>query len=229
MAIARFNANGSLDNTYYREGDYGAIAIQSDDKIVVAGRHPFRFNTDLSVDTSFSQAGTASNGGNSIAIQSNNKILVGGGNAIVRYNTNGNLDSTFDGDGIQIIEVANDGVSSISDIAIYENKLYAAGTIRNGSLGSFGYVARYLLDGEDSTSPVVSLITFPDKNNFLAPANIFLRANATDADGSIAKVEFYKGSVLLHTETVFPYGFNWRNVGLNEHFLSRCIITYRES
>lgn len=77
FTVARYNINGTLDNTFDGDGKLTtaigtsnslayAIAIQSDGKIVVAG--------------------SASNGANDDF-------------AVARYNTDGSLDNTFDGDG----------------------------------------------------------------------------------------------------------------------------------
>jgi chitodextrinase len=60
--------------------------------------------------------------------------------------------------------------------------------------------------------PVVS-ITSPASNTVIpAPANITINATATDADGSISKVDFYNGTTLLGTSTNSPYSFVWNNV-----------------
>ncbi len=48
--------------------------------------------------------------------------------------------------------------------------------------------------------------------NFTAPANIAVTATAADSDGSIAKVEFYRGSTLITTLTTAPYSFTWTGV-----------------
>ncbi|RYD39981.1 MAG: hypothetical protein EOP85_15035, partial [Verrucomicrobiaceae bacterium] len=45
-----------------------------------------------------------------------------------------------------------------------------------------------------------------------APANITLTADASDSDGTIAKVEFFSGTTLLGTDTEAPYSFEWTNV-----------------
>jgi hypothetical protein len=59
-------------------------------------------------------------------------------------------------------------------------------------------------------------ITAPANNaNYLAPATVNLGANATDADGTIAKVEFFhSGSIFIgqSTSTSNPYNFTWSNV-----------------
>jgi hypothetical protein len=37
-----------------------------------------------------------------------------------------------------------------------------------------------------------------------------IRANASDSDGAIIRVEFYAGSTLLGTDTSAPYSLFWR-------------------
>src|SRR5262245_60048 len=79
FAVARYNANGSLDTSFGSGGkvvtDFGksqswdrafAIAIQTDGKIVVAGEHSPKFNSGGNWDM-----------------------------AVVRYNANGSLDTSF--------------------------------------------------------------------------------------------------------------------------------------
>lgn len=61
-------------------------------------------------------------------------------------------------------------------------------------------------------APVVG-ITAPINNaTFNAPASIIINANATDTNGTIAKVEFYNGSTLLGTDQSTPYSYTWPNV-----------------
>jgi uncharacterized delta-60 repeat protein len=135
FALARYNSNGSLDTTFdgdgkvttdFDGGDDGAysVAIQSDGKIVVAGKRYkvvggddfalTRYNSNGSLDTTFdadgkvtTAVGSSNDYARSIAIQSDGKIVVAGNSlngsrsdfALTRYNSNGSLDTTFDGDG----------------------------------------------------------------------------------------------------------------------------------
>ncbi len=55
---------------------------------------------------------------------------------------------------------------------------------------------------------------------FTAPANIRLVANAADSDGSISKVEFFQGTTLINTQTLFPYDFTWNNVQAGNYTLT---------
>lgn len=63
-----------------------------------------------------------------------------------------------------------------------------------------------------NTTPAVSL-TAPAANSVVsAPANVVIRANASDADDSIAMVELYAGATKLATYTTVPYELQWNNV-----------------
>lgn len=53
-----------------------------------------------------------------------------------------------------------------------------------------------------------------------APANIALTANASDGDGSVARVEFYSGSTKLGEDISAPYTFTWSNVAAGSYTLS---------
>lgn len=74
----------------------------------------------------------------------------------------------------------------------------------------WNFLKRYSLDG--GGSPVVS-ITAPSANStFTVPATITITANATDANGSISKVEFYNGNTKLGEDATTPYSYIWNNV-----------------
>ncbi|MBC3919506.1 hypothetical protein H8L32_18610 [Undibacterium sp. CY18W] len=62
----------------------------------------------------------------------------------------------------------------------------------------------------NNNAPAVGLTASPV--NAVAPATIILNANATDSDGTIAKVEFFNGTNLIATVTTAPYSFNWTEV-----------------
>jgi len=118
-AIGRFNADGTLDTSFIdpqANGSVLALTVQADGKIVLGGgffflggqfRHNIgRLNADGTLDTSFINPGA---GGNfpsvrALAVQSDGKILIGGGftqlggqfrNYIGRLNADGTLDTSF--------------------------------------------------------------------------------------------------------------------------------------
>ena len=179
FALARYNANGSLDTTFSGDGKqttgFGgddqatAVAIQANGKIVVVGtadstNNPAfavaRYNPNGTLDASFSGDGkqtTAIGFGSratGVAILANGKIVAVGsggvspGFALVRYNLNGTLDTTFSGDGKQTTAFANsDGATGV---AIQPTgKIVAVGN--GGSSRDFA-LARYNPNGLLDTS-----------------------------------------------------------------------------
>ena len=65
----------------------------------------------------------------------------------------------------------------------------------------------------DNTPPTVT-ITSPANNATVSRlSGTTIRANASDSDGAIIKVEFFAGSTLLGTDTAAPYSFVWRPAG----------------
>jgi glucuronoarabinoxylan endo-1,4-beta-xylanase len=66
-------------------------------------------------------------------------------------------------------------------------------------------------------APVVN-ITFPVNNaSFTAPANVTIAATATDADGTVSKVDFYFGNTLLGTDPTSAYNFAMNNLGMGSY------------
>ncbi len=116
--IIRLNTNGSIDNTFTSGTGFDmviyAISIQANGKILVGGfftsyngtpaNYIIRLNTDGSIDNTFA-IGTGFNFYvATISVQTNGKILVGGGftnyngtstNYIICLNTDGSIENTF--------------------------------------------------------------------------------------------------------------------------------------
>jgi hypothetical protein len=68
--------------------------------------------------------------------------------------------------------------------------------------------------------PTANLTTPATGETFTEPATIDLSASAADADGSIAKVDFYQGTMLIGTATGTPYTYTWSNVPAANYTLS---------
>jgi|HubBroStandDraft_1064217.scaffolds.fasta_scaffold00851_8 uncharacterized delta-60 repeat protein len=105
--VARFNANGTLDTTFAAAGLAifenpnafpripEGLVLQPDGKILLSYGALTRLNVG-SLDTTFGSGGTAAIvGGQSVALQSDGKILVGGGSTMSRYSSDGTLDTSF--------------------------------------------------------------------------------------------------------------------------------------
>ena len=150
--IIRLNANGTLDNTFNFGTGFNSsvsdILVLPDGKIIVVGYFStykgstknkiLKLNSDGSIDNSFSSIGSSTAIGiRTVDIQSDNKILIsrifttsGGSvinNDIVRLNTNGSIDNTFDtGSGftngsVETFKIASDGkIYVVGDFLAYK-------------------------------------------------------------------------------------------------------------
>jgi len=66
----------------------------------------------------------------------------------------------------------------------------------------------------------VSLVSPANNASFVAPASIVLSATASDADGTVQKVEFYSGTTLLATISSPPYTYTWAGVAAGSYSLA---------
>src|SRR2546430_2519420 len=153
-----------------------AMAIQPDGKIIVVGEGTtgghwdsavVRYNPNGSLDTTFNGSGkvlTPVGRASSVAIQADGKIIAAGGNqtggsqngfTLVRYNSDGSLDTSFNGTGVAVTPVGDAG-SGASDLAIQpDGKIVVVGSglAAQGTFffGAFA-VVRYNPDGSLDTS-----------------------------------------------------------------------------
>ncbi len=194
FALVRYNPNGSLDTTFngtgkvttpVTSGDEAlAVAIQPDGKIVAAGHAQagpnfdfavVRYNADGSLDTTFDGDGKVTTPvlslddvAHAVAIQADGKIVAAGtayspgsNFAVVRYNANGSLDSTFDGDGKAVTSVLGTDDSARSVALQPDGKIVVGGFSHNGSNQDFA-VVRFNANGSlDSTFDVDGKVTTP--------------------------------------------------------------------
>ena len=184
--LARYNSNGTLDSSFGTGGkvttDFNggideayALAIQSDGKIVAAGRAfnatgdstdfgLARYNANGTLDGSFGIGGkvtTDFNGqdddANALAIQSDGKIVAAGFAqnadrtsiyfALARYNANGTLDVGF-GSGGTLTNDVNGNAAFAYALAIQrDGQIVAAGSARNVTFPSDFALARYTITG----------------------------------------------------------------------------------
>jgi regulation of enolase protein 1 (concanavalin A-like superfamily) len=76
------------------------------------------------------------------------------------------------------------------------------------------------VNGTTNQPPTVSLTSPAASSTFTAPASITLAATASDSDGSVTRVDFYRGSTLIGSDTSSPYSYNWTNVATGSYQLS---------
>jgi uncharacterized delta-60 repeat protein len=165
--IARLNADGSLDATFNPGTGFNSqvtsISIQSDGKIIVGGWFNYfngiirnritRLNADGSLDINFNIGTGFNQNVNTIAVQTDGKIMVGGWftgyngttrNNLARLNTDGTLDTTFNS-GTSFWE----GISGpVFTIAIQtDGKIIIGGSFVIIEFTTTGRIARLHADG----------------------------------------------------------------------------------
>ncbi|MEP6466778.1 MAG: T9SS type A sorting domain-containing protein [Parafilimonas sp.] len=152
VSIARFNADGTPDLSFGQNGKVlsslgdraTAIGLQQDGKILITGAHKgmaliMRFLENGMPDITFGTNGVVENFfgsgtcvGNTIAVQPDGKIVIGGqANQLLffgRYNTDGNLDESFGSSG-KILYDFGTGTDAISDLVLQtDGKIVAVGS-----------------------------------------------------------------------------------------------------
>lgn len=183
FAVIRLNATGTADLSFGGDGmvvfDFGpandlanSLAVQVDGKIVVTGSASNGLNTDIGImrlnsdgtpDTTFSgdgrltvAAGTGNDAGNSVKIQPDGKIIVGGfatntnrDLVTIRVNADGTLDAAplWGIGGISVTDLG--GAESINAIAIQPNGRVVAVGESNGNLLAARFVGNFVPTAAD--------------------------------------------------------------------------------
>ena len=185
FALARYNSNGTLDTTFGTAGkvkttfaffDFvGALALQSDGKIVAAGMTVLstmpsfavvRYNRNGTLDSTFGIGGRVITGfgGSSQAfaagVQADGKIVVAGfanlngsfNFALARYNSNGALDTTFGTGGKKTTTFGTPSVAQANALLIQrDGKVVLAGLTVVNNIANFA-MARYNTNGTLDTT-----------------------------------------------------------------------------
>lgn len=85
----------------------------------------------------------------------------------------------------------------------------------NATVAQFGNVTVTA----SNAAPTISISSPANNAEFFAPASVQITANASDVDGSIDKVEFYNGGVLIGTDYTAPYSYTWNNVNAGNYIV----------
>jgi uncharacterized delta-60 repeat protein len=232
FAIIKLNPNGTFDTSFDNDGIVlnsigtsegwsvgNVFDVQSDGKMLMVAPYLngvdydfllIRFNSNGSLDTTFSDDGKVTTDfgsqdvARSIAIQKDGKILVTGWGsnqqiAIARYNNDGSLDTTFNGDGKATVKIGKENFGL--NIAIQDDGkiiISAEVAISNdsstGNWWDFGLI-RLNPDGSlDSTfsPPSITLDSISKYTEQYSP--IVLDNNVQIFDAELASLNNYNGS-----------------------------------
>ncbi len=89
-------------------------------------------------------------------------------------------------------------------------------------------------DGATRTSTAISVTVNPGSNKppsvsisspasgstFTTSASIAIQASASDSDGSVARVDFYRGSTLIGSDVTSPYSSTWTSPSVGSHVIT---------
>ncbi|HRI19717.1 MAG TPA: delta-60 repeat domain-containing protein [Panacibacter sp.] len=190
-----FGDGGKAINEAFTGNCY-TIALQPDGKIVTGGYYYnellkksasiiARFNNDGSVDNFFGESGKVlvyesdgarASGVISLAIQADGKIMVcnlffnqrsEGDIGLIRLNTNGSIDSSFDEDGIVIKSIGKDDIAGEMMLQP-DGKILVTGKkgVKESEISPV-YVIRYLSNGKPDDN-------FGEKSLVVLPENMYI-------------------------------------------------------
>ncbi|MDI4631696.1 discoidin domain-containing protein [Pelomonas sp. V22] len=90
----------------------------------------------------------------------------------------------------------------------------------NGGASTTSSTVSIVVNPSVNQPPVVSLTAPTGGSSYTSPAAITLTASASDADGSVAKVEFFAGATKLGEKTSAPFSYAWTGVAAGSYALS---------
>ena len=104
-----------------------------------------------------------------------------------------------------------------SNVAAGTYQLTARATDSYGAVASSAPVT---VTVSTNAPPSVALSMPTNGATYFAPATVNLQASASDSDGYIATVEFYRGSTLIGSATSPPYATTWNNAPAGSYALT---------
>ena len=236
FAIAKFNADGTLDSSFGNKGTVStnflgafdeaySVAVQPDNKIVAAGLATdpqgsdlsriavARYNPDGSLDSSFNYDGKVSkhapgngfDGCQSIILQPGGKIVCVGNSypfstrydfTLVRFKSNGEIDSSFGTDGFTISDFFVDWDLAAAAAVQSDGKIVVAGQTYSLTGDYKLILARYTKNGKLDSSFGTNGSVITNFNTSFAIGNgiaiqdddkILIAANVDDFNFAVAR------------------------------------------
>jgi gliding motility-associated-like protein len=90
----------------------------------------------------------------------------------------------------------------------------------NGNVVTTSAAIIITLTTSTNTLPAVSITAPLNNAQFMSGSAITITATASDANGSVTKVEFFNGATKIGEDLTSPYSFIWTNVASGNHALS---------
>ena len=89
-----------------------------------------------------------------------------------------------------------------------------------GGAATTSSTARVTVNAPTNQPPTVSITSPANGASYTAPATMTISANAADSNGTVTRVEFYRGSTLIASDTTSPYSVSWSNVAAGGYALT---------
>lgn len=220
FALAQYDTLGNLDTDNFGTNGtvvlpigvsafIASIAIDSSNNIVAAGRSDINiavavFQANGSLNIGFNNTGYIATaignnaGANSLVVQSNNKIVVGGFSDnisfVARYNTDGSFDSNFGSNGVVLTAIGNQ--NQYNGLSLQSNGKIITGGFSDASL----LLVRYLANN----AAFVNIIN-PTNGSTITSFKNAINGNASLPN---AQVQVLVNNITFTTVTTDSYG-NW--------------------
>jgi len=220
-----FGVGGTVTTDFRRSNDIAyASAVQTDGKIIVAGIRFVgnsaqggdfllaRYNSNGTPDRTFGQRGQVitdlglTEQAAAVAVQTDGKIIIAGGTydifpssggqyALVRFNANGSVDTTFGNAGVVTTSFGTAGCFASAMVIQADGKIAVAGTnyVDFSSNSDFA-VARYNADGSlDSTFGAGGLVSTDFNQGLDAALSVVLQSDGkiVAAGSAVSGTSFY--------------------------------------
>jgi predicted thioesterase len=181
---------------------------------------------------------------NASTVSSPRKITVEKPNQIpvVAITSPKNGDVFIEGSNVKIEANASDADGSIVKVEFYRGSTLIGTattapytvTLTKPAVGSYSLTAKAfdnknaskvsavvnIIIEKPNIAPEVSITSPKNGDIFIESSDIKIEANASDADGKVTKVEFYRGSTRIGTATTAPYVITWSKAIIGSHVLT---------
>ncbi len=118
---------------------------------------------------------------------------------------------------IPLADFSNSSLGMNIDLYSMKGAFMFAGDPASGA-ADFFFDNIYFTGGiSPNPAPMVSITAPTNEAIFNTPANVEITATASDPNGSIAKVDFFEGTMLLFSDTEAPYVYMWNNPAAGPH------------
>ena len=114
---------------------------------------------------------------------------------------------------------ANGTTASLDWTGLEHTKDYEWYATANDSVSTASSTTRRFTTAP-AVPPTVSITAPANSSTYYAPATVNIAATASDADGSVAKVEFYRGATKLGEDTTAPYEYTATDQAMGSYTLT---------